>query len=166
MTSLIQLKLDATTSFAWREASKDLLKEVPTCEAILKFLDQRARSADDESTKKSYNSTIPGRKPFSALKSVITHLAASYVPSRCHLCPGERHPIYYCPKFKAMSMAERRSALASENACFNCLRKGHKASRCQSSHRCKICQKPHHTLLHQEQEKTPVLSLQAIQAQS
>ena len=55
---------------------KELLKEVPACEAgaILKFLDQRARSADDEASKKS---TVPGRKPFPASKAVATHLATS-----------------------------------------------------------------------------------------
>ena len=151
MTSLIQLKLDATTSFAWREASKELLKEVPACEAILKFLDQRARSADDEASKKS---TVPGRKPFPASKAVATHLTTSTVPSKCHLCPGEKHPLYYCPKFKTMPIVERRSTLTSRNACFNCLKTGHKASQCMSLHRCKTCQEPHHTLLHLEQETT------------
>ena len=42
MTSLIQLKLDANTTFAWREASKDALKEVPDYEDLLKFVDQTA----------------------------------------------------------------------------------------------------------------------------
>ena len=41
MTSLIQLKLDANTTFAWREASKDALKEVPDYKDLLKFVDQR-----------------------------------------------------------------------------------------------------------------------------
>ena len=75
------------------------------------------------------------------------------VPSKCHLCPGEKHPLYYCPKFKAMPIVERRSTFTSRNACFNCLRTGHQCMH-MSSHRCKTCQKPHHTLLHLEQETT------------
>ena len=34
--------------------------------------------------------------------------------------------------------------------CINCLRPGHFASQCKSLHRCKVCQRPHHSLLHIE----------------
>ena len=54
-----------------------------------------------------------------------------------------------------MSVADRRSLINSKNGCFNCLRSGHRASQCTSSHRCKLCQKPHHTLLHHFQESDP-----------
>lgn len=57
MTSLIQLKLELVTSFAWGEAGKESVKEIPDYEAILKFLDQRARSVDDEGTSTRRRST-------------------------------------------------------------------------------------------------------------
>ena len=40
--------------------------------------------------------------------------------------------------------------------CLNCLRKGHFASQCQSSFRCKQCQQPHHSLLHKTTEDKEV----------
>ncbi len=49
-----------------------------------------------------------------------------------------------------MSQDEKRSTLRTNNACFNCLRTGHSASKCNSSHRCKWCQRLHHTWLHFE----------------
>ena len=36
---------------------------------------------------------------------------------------------------------------------MNCLRRGHFASQCQSSFRCKQCQQPHHSLLHKTTEE-------------
>ena len=154
MTSLIQLKLDSTTSFAWREASKDTMKEVPDCEAILKFLDQRARSADDEGTNKKPPHFITPPKKYP--KNVAAHLATGSTSGNCSLCQAEKHPLYVCPKFKAMPITEKRNTLTLRDACFNCLRTGHRAIQCQSSHRCKRCQKHHHTILHQEQGITRV----------
>ena len=132
MTSLIQLKLDANTTFAWREASKDALKGVPDYEDLLKFVDQRARSADGEN---SWNPSVslPEKKQFHTSKAAVaTHVSTTSFAKGCQLCPGEKHPLYYCPKFKTMSLEERKSSLSTNNACFNCLKAGHKASQCQS----------------------------------
>ncbi len=38
----------------------------------------------------------------------------------------------------------------SNNLCLNCFRTGHMARNCTSVHRCKRCQKTHHTLLHSD----------------
>ena len=50
------------------------------------------------------------------------------------------------------------STLKSNGLCVNCMRSGHYVKDCKSIHRCKVCQKPHHTLLHVE-EKSPVNNL-------
>ena len=42
------------------------------------------------------------------------------------------------------------SVLKTNGLCLNCLRPGHFVKDCVSAHRCKKCQKPHHTLLHIE----------------
>ena len=67
----------------------------------------------------------------------------------CALAKG-MHPLYLCDAFKSMSQDEKRSTLRTHNMCFNRLRTGHSAPRCNSSHRCKKCQRLHHTLLHLE----------------
>ena len=81
-------------------------------------------------------------------KNLVAHPNPPY--ARCVLCTGERHPLYLCDAFKSMSQDEKRSTLRTHNMCFNCLRTGHSAPRCNSSHRCKKCQRLHHTLLHLE----------------
>ncbi len=51
------------------------------------------------------------------------------------------------------------AAVRSHNLCLNCFRPGHLSRNCTSLHRCKRCQKPHHTLLHIETkqgEQTPI----------
>ena len=55
-----------------------------------------------------------------------------------------------CAKFKALSHDEKNSVLKSNNLCVNCLAGGHFKKQCKSTHKCKICHKPHHTLLHIE----------------
>ena len=38
--------------------------------------------------------------------------------------------------------------LKTNGLCINCLRHGHFVRSCKSLHKCQVCQKPHHTLLH------------------
>ena len=54
-----------------------------------------------------------------------------------------------------MSIAEQRNYLSSKNALYNYnyLCTGHKAGQCQFFHWYQRCQRPHHTLLHQDQDK-------------
>ena len=42
------------------------------------------------------------------------------------------------------------STLKDNNYCLNCLKPGHFVRECKSLHRCRTCQKPHHSLLHVE----------------
>ncbi len=42
------------------------------------------------------------------------------------------------------------ATVRSHNLCLNCFRPGHISRNCASLHRCKQCQRPHHTLLHIE----------------
>jgi hypothetical protein len=84
----------------------------------------------------------------------------------CILCTSERHPLYVCPKFRAMSHDVKLSTLKHNNLCLNCFSKGHFVKQCKSAHRCKKCQRPHHTLLHVETQgdknhRTPLPSFRS-----
>ena len=106
ITSLIQLKLDLTTLFAWKENSKDSVNEISSYKVILHFLDQRARSADNDIyNKKITSSSTPSMKQ-AISKTVTTYVTSSMAPGKCQLCHGEKHPLYICPKFKSMTMSE------------------------------------------------------------
>ena len=47
------------------------------------------------------------------------------------------------------------STLKDNNLCLNCLKPGHFIRECKSLHRCRKCQKPHHSLLHVEPRDPP-----------
>ncbi len=53
-----------------------------------------------------------------------------------------RHPLYMCPTLNHDHMT---SSLKSNSLC---MKPGHFVKNCKSLHRCLVCQKPHHTLLH------------------
>ena len=73
------------------------------------------------------------------------------VGGKCYSCDSA-HRIERCPDFISKSVKERMILARYKGLCLNCLRKGHFASQCQSSFRCKQCQQPHHSLLHKTTE--------------
>ena len=46
------------------------------------------------------------------------------------------------------------STIKSNELCLNCLQPGHFSKQCPSLNRCKKCQKPHHTLIHDDSKET------------
>lgn len=54
-----------------------------------------------------------------------------------------------------MSHDNKTQVCKTGRLCTNCLGAGHFKAQCKSAHRCRICQRAHHTLLHHE---TPVTS--------
>ena len=70
---------------------------------------------------------------------------------KCYSCDSA-HRLKRCPDFIRKSVRERIILARYKGLCLNCLRKGHFASQCQSSFRCKQCQQPHHSLLHKVTE--------------
>ena len=148
LTSVLQLKLDKQTSAQWKWESRSHVLDPPKVDDLLLFLKDRATTLDLQSSEKKKphdKKTHQSQKPVSTL---VAHPNPPY--ARCVLCTGERRPMYLCDAFKGMSQDEKRSTLRTHNMCFNCLRTGHSAPRCNSSHRCKKCQRLHHTLLHLE----------------
>ena len=54
-----------------------------------------------------------------------------------------------------MTHDEKRVVVKSNCLCINCMRPGHFVKNCKSLHKCHVCQKPHHTLLHVEKTDSP-----------
>ncbi|XP_066582114.1 uncharacterized protein [Prorops nasuta] len=63
----------------------------------------------------------------------------------CPICPHEKHSIYQCPVYGALTIAQRLDRIKKLKLCRNCLR--HHDDRCRSK-RCMICNRFHHTSLH------------------
>jgi Protein of unknown function (DUF1759) len=73
----------------------------------------------------------------------------------CIMCKGE-HSLRSCEIFLKKNTQERRSYATEQQLCINCLNKNHTALECFSVVSCKICQKRHNTLLHQEIESIKI----------
>ena len=101
----------------------------------------------DEVPKKSHKTdTNGGNKP----SRVVSSHAATVNSPTSGKCSAKKHLLYACPKFKSLPHEMKLSVLKNE-LCSNCLGSGHFWRQCTSVHKCKVCQKPHHTLLHLDQ---------------
>ncbi len=69
----------------------------------------------------------------------------TFTEENCKACKKEKHPLYSCSKFRSLSHEEK---IAS---CWNriiIVSIAYVLKDCKSLHRCKQCQRPHHSLLH------------------
>ena len=138
LTIALELKLDEATRLKWMEYSNDS-KTTPPHEELLKFLDSQAQHHESVSSE---------RKP-----QTTTHRSyAAVVEDSCAVCGRENHPLAGCSQFQRMTREERWDIVKREARCKNCLKVGHRASRCRAPPMCKRCNKYHHALLHIEAE--------------
>ena len=168
ITSTIELKLDGTTMFEWQKHSQSS-SDVSPYQELLEFIDLRAQASEastSEPTKKATkNESRPAfvKRGLHPSQPVASHAASADSSSGiCILCKSDKHPLYTCTKFKALPHDKMVSTLKSNGLCLNCLRSGHFVRDCTSVHRCKKCQKPHHTLLHIEAKEETLVPRKAL----
>ena len=142
ITSLLEMKLDATTMFEWQRHSQEHT-DVPDYQELLDFLNLRAQAAEASSERKRVS------KPINSM------VATSTLTGSCISCGQEKHQLYAYIKFRSLPHAEKLDLLQSNRYCLNCLRPGHFVKNCKSLNHCKHCQRPHHTLLHTEENPIP-----------
>ena len=150
ITALLELKLDKDTMFEWQKASQDAGK-IPHYDALLDFLDLRAQASETCSTEPKKRHPPRQATPKSATSFAANAQEATL---NCSLCKTQKHPLYACPQFKLLPHDKMLSIVRSSNVCLNCLKPGHFSKSCGSNNRCRKCQKPHHTLLHQDSKST------------
>ena len=156
ITSMLEIKLDAHPMLEWQRHSQEST-DVPHYQQLLSFIDLRAQASEstisDVAKRASRNDTLPRRNAPPGRPVASFAASADSDASKCVICK-EKHPLYACSKFKAMAHEERKSILKSNGLCINCMRPGHFVKDCKSLHRCRVCQRPHHTLLHVERRET------------
>ena len=149
ITSMLELKLDQATMFEWQKASQESTS-VPHYQKLLEFLNLRAQASETYSLTQERRSGRFEHKRINP-RQIPAHIGSvSEVTTNCVICNNEKHPLYACSKFKNLPHDKMLAAVRSHNLCLNCFRPGHLSRNCTSLHRCKRCQKPHHTLLHIE----------------
>ena len=78
-------------------------------------------------------------------RSISSHATFT---DKCVFCT-DAHFITRCNAFKAKTANERKIFVEKRKLCFNCLG-FHPISNCRSDRRCIICNRQHHTLLHED----------------
>ena len=150
ITSILELKLDTNTMFEWQKHSQDST-DVPHYQKLLEFVNLRAQASEasiSDHKRTTRHEEHSAKKTLVAGKPIASFTASATPPStnRCILCNVDKHPLYACSRFKALNHEQMVSTLKSHNLCLNCLQPGHFVRQCKSLHRCKVCQRPHHTL--------------------
>ena len=133
ITSMIELKLDANMLFEWQKHSQDD-SEVPPYEQLLAFIDMRAQASETSCSSHKKPFVPPPKRPHTRLTS---HVANTESENKCVVCKTERHPLYLCGKFKAMSHEGKTQVCKMNRLCTNCLGTGHFKAQCKSAHRCR-----------------------------
>lgn len=135
VTSIIELKLDQTTLFEWQKHSQEKVEEIPHYQDILDFIDLRAQASESLAGASKRQGLPPGKKP--ATLGKVASFAATNTESGsrnpCVVCTTERHPLYACPKFKALPHDDMVSTLKKNSLCLNCFGSGHFVKQCKSS---------------------------------
>jgi len=68
----------------------------------------------------------------------------------CYFCNKHNHDILYCFLFKSKSFQEKTEFIKKLGLCFSCLQRGHMSRTCRNTPSCKICNKRHLTVMHNE----------------
>ena len=158
ITSMLELKLDVNTMFEWQHHSQSSTG-VPHYKQLLEFIDLRAQASEtalpDTAKRMHKVDVFSTKKNIPHVRSVASFAASADTSmSNCLVCKIEKHPLYVCSQFKSMNHHDKLSVLKTNGRCLNCLRPGHHVKNCKSLHKCRLCQKPHHTLLHIEERNT------------
>ncbi len=121
MTSVLELKLDATTTFEWQKHGQAQSK-VPHYQDLLDFINLRAQASESPSQQHLKRTNKADMKRF---PKVATFAASYESGAKCISCKTENHPLYVCPTFRAMSHDNKIALLKEKKLCMNCLNSGH-----------------------------------------
>jgi len=70
-------------------------------------------------------------------------------PKKCLLHPSsESHALEQCKRFLGMDVKDRWVVVKDNMLCFICLGSNHISKQCKTHCFCKVCERPHHVLLH------------------
>jgi hypothetical protein len=101
-------------------------------------------------------------------KRVITSISSDLRNEKsCVCCKRNNHTLSECFFFEKMSFPDRTLFVKKSGLCFKCLEEGHLSKVCVSKPICKICQRPHPTVMHkkvdptsQQGERSPIVEHQ------
>ena len=144
-TSIVAGKLNKRLEEEWLKYSDDT-KKVPEIKALVEFLKKQLQYIPKATIQQS-KTEVKSEQSFKRSKASVhpVNLQQETLNS-CTCCGGEKHPLYLCPSYKAMTPDQKQSHVRSHNLCFNCLYPGHKIKNCKNTGKCHKCS----TIVHRE----------------
>ena len=138
LVPIIARKFDFKTLREWeKQVSKSA--DPPTFVQLTKFITERIDFLETTSV------TNLNKSKTQENRSINAHVTST---NKCAFC-ANTHFITQCNSFKDKTSSERQAFVNNKKLCFNCLG-FHPISNCRSERRCIICNKQHHTLLHED----------------
>ncbi|UYV70535.1 hypothetical protein LAZ67_7003438 [Cordylochernes scorpioides] len=137
LTAFILKKIDSNMNKDFELSLKE--NTFPTLQDLLTFLEKH-RKGLDHINGKIYQKEDNVRKTFKTYQ-VNTNII------KCTYC-NSSHKLGTCQEFAKLSLDDRIKFVRSKNLCINCLGVNHYANHCKITATCKVCNKKHHTTLH------------------
>lgn len=170
---LIVSKLDSQSRKEWEMFSNKISQ--PKLEDLLNCLKNKCQlleTLDSKTSNKEKENNQFSVKSYSGDKTRV-HLATSDAQSQnqntsyrkqnnvykynCTFCKQNTHITFKCRKLLSLPIISRYSELNKAGICTNCLQIGHSVEVC-TGRNCRICNKRHNTMLHDEDRNSSVNS--------
>ncbi|XP_037937390.1 uncharacterized protein LOC119670695 [Teleopsis dalmanni] len=115
-------------------------REINTLKDVFEFLEQQFQTLEAQNSLKT--SRINYINP-------PTNIRIQNNTIQCQCCNQLGHRMYNCKRFMDMSIGQRTSLIRNKQLCEICLSHNNRI-KCNSTHKCKKCNKAHNSLLHME----------------
>lgn len=158
---IISEKLDYNSKKEWQMS---LDTTVPTYQQFISFLEKRCTVLEslDNITNKTSNQApiiqINKRNNQTQNRSISLTTVENKPNTLCSYCKNPKHNILTCTEFLNLSITSRIEKAQYLKLCINCLRNNHKTGSCRSTSTCRLCNKRHHTLLHNNKNDSNIES--------
>lgn len=141
-----------------REVAKTKTKEhrYPNFEEFATFIAVESSISNDPLYSKSEPTSAgaPNKPPQNQKDDVKRHIMATATDNeavKCSYCNLKNHKIEECKIFKGLTAKERADHVFKHRMCYRCLKDtGHTSKQCKEKNLCEICQRRHHTCMHDE----------------
>ncbi|KAJ8929013.1 hypothetical protein NQ314_018324 [Rhamnusium bicolor] len=159
LVCILTKKLDYQTHKAYElEKSKT---DLPTINEFLNIVERHCIALEIVSAPASNHNQFKSKQQRSFINSNSAP-SNKFAVKTCEFCNNKNHSIYQCFKFKNLLSKEKEDYINKNSMCYNCLKKGHTIAQCRSDG-CRICNKKHHTQLHQPEHKSGEVNAQSNQ---
>ncbi|XP_048481684.1 uncharacterized protein LOC119693389 [Plutella xylostella] len=151
---LIVQKLDSESHKEWEQyAYKEDPEALPSWSDMKKFLESKFRTL--ELVTPSSSAPATEKRTATVIRERTYHVSTT--EKKCIMCK-DNHTLCHCKEFTKMDPEARSTYVKDNRLCFNCLVPGHSSMKCKLPMSCRICNRRHHSLLHENRSNEPVSS--------